>query len=71
MLSTYGAGTIGFYVDMKGELSKLDFIEIEKYASQKILLKIRKDIDWRSILSKHILITCIYRIYKELSKSII
>lgn len=39
MLSTYGAGTSGFYVDMKGELGKLDFIEIENYALQKILLK--------------------------------
>lgn len=39
ILSTCGAGTIGFYVDMKGELDKLDFTEIENYALQKMLLK--------------------------------
>lgn len=43
MLSTCGAGTIGFYVDMKGELDKLDFTEIENDALQKILLKEWKD----------------------------
>lgn len=43
MLSTCGAGTIGLYVDMKGELDKLDFTEIENDALQKILLKEWKD----------------------------